>query len=367
MRNRNIDFIRGLSILLIVIYHVYAIEVIYGYAPKIQIPILYEILMFGGEIGVTTFFIISGYGIYCSIAKNFKNYEKVNYFIFIKKRLIRIGPQYYLSLAFVLFITEGAMYLSRDGLKSILTHYLFIHNFWTDTHGALNGALWTMGVIVQFYLIAILLFKVVKKNGYIALILACIITIFTKYLFFHIIGVEQKFVYGRQLITAIDNFVWGMVIAKFHQKHAEQKSEFNKVEGFILSLSVVLFCVFLIKSKQWGVYSDSIIGYIWHSVLDCLLSIMIMLFSRIEINFKRNVWKPFMIISKNEYGIYVWHFLIVNVLLAKSSIFNHIASVSFLLLSLVITLITVLVGVISTKLIDESVFIEQLLRGASNN
>lgn len=360
MRNRNIDFIRGISILLIVVYHVYAISAIYGYAPKVQVPVLFEILMFGGEIGVTLFFILSGYGIYCSLDKDQVQNGRIKCVQFWKKRLARIAPQYYISIGVVLFLTEGASNLSREGIKGILSHCFFIHNFWPDTHGALNGALWTMGVIVQFYLVAVLLYKGIKKNSLICLILSYAITIFTKYLFFHVFGFEQQFVYGRQLITALDNFVLGMVLAKCERSIQSRKK--SKVLNWILLFGcLAVFIAFLFVSKHLGVYSDTMIGYTWHSILATILSGIVWTYSRLEINYEFWLLKPFMIISRNEYGIYVWHFLIVNVLLAKSSLVNRIASMSFLLLSILITAITILVGITATKLIDESPFIKRML------
>ena len=62
-RITNIDKLRGAACLLIVLFHIYALT---GLVP-INIPYIENIIKAGGEIGVTTFFLLSGYGIYYSI------------------------------------------------------------------------------------------------------------------------------------------------------------------------------------------------------------------------------------------------------------------------------------------------------------
>lgn len=353
MRNRSIDFVRGISIILIIIYHVYAISAQFGYGPHVRIPILSEILMFGGEIGVTLFFIMSGYGIYFSLDKEYERTGTINIRQYMKKRWIRIAPQYYISLAVVLFLTEGAVYLSRSGAKSIFTHCLFIHNFWPDTHGSISGVLWTMGIIVQFYVVSIFLYKGMKKAPVISILCAIFITVAAKYIIFHVIGTEQYFIYGRQLITTLDNFMWGMFLAGCDRRQwCMQKKRILPVTMFIIMLGI--FSVYVLYSAKRSIYADSMTGYVWHSVLAVLLTGIIFWLSRIRICFESKLCSPFMVISKNEYGIYIWHLLIINAVLSKSSFVNWLASKSFLLECVWFLIVTVIAGWIATKLIDDS-------------
>lgn len=358
MRNRCIDFVRGASIILIILYHVYAISALYGYGPKIRVPIVSDILTFGGEIGVTLFFIMSGYGIYFSLDKEYERTGTINIKQYFKKRFFRIAPQYYISLAVVLFLTEGAVYLSRNGIKSVLTHCMFVHNFWPDTHGSISGVLWTMGVIVQFYLISILLYKGMKKAPLISIVLSILLTITAKFIIFHVIGTDQYFVYGRQLITALDNFMWGMLLAELDRsKFLMRTNRILPIIMFVLMLG--LFSAYILYSSKIIVYGDSIMSYLWHSILALLLAGEIFWLSRAGINFERRIFRPFMLVSKNEYGIYIWHLLIINALLSKSSMINWIASKSFLILCLVFVLITVATGFVATKIIDQQLLEEK--------
>jgi peptidoglycan/LPS O-acetylase OafA/YrhL len=58
-RNKNIDIIRAFAILMVLIYHIYAIT---GIATKNNI--IDTFLIYGGVVGVCIFFILSGFGIY---------------------------------------------------------------------------------------------------------------------------------------------------------------------------------------------------------------------------------------------------------------------------------------------------------------
>ena len=63
-RNRGIDIVRAGAILAVIVYHFY---VLIGENRYVQYPVVHRLLSMGGEIGVTLFFIISGYGIFLSI------------------------------------------------------------------------------------------------------------------------------------------------------------------------------------------------------------------------------------------------------------------------------------------------------------
>lgn len=80
MYNRDIDCFRTCALLLVMIYYVW---VRFG-SVAINNTVLMTIVMLGGEIGVTAFFILSRYGIYIAIDKAKKGNE-YNFWEFIKK------------------------------------------------------------------------------------------------------------------------------------------------------------------------------------------------------------------------------------------------------------------------------------------
>ena len=88
-RNRNIDIVRSIALLWVIIYHIWILT---GGA-RITNPVLDDFVRFGGEIGVTIFFVLSGYGIFLSLDHRNQT-GQIRFLPFMKKRLIRIVPEY---------------------------------------------------------------------------------------------------------------------------------------------------------------------------------------------------------------------------------------------------------------------------------
>ena len=64
--NKNIDLLRALALLQILFYHAWVVSGTPNFLPAIFTPPL----QLSGEIGVTVFFALSGFGIYCSITSD---------------------------------------------------------------------------------------------------------------------------------------------------------------------------------------------------------------------------------------------------------------------------------------------------------
>lgn len=359
-RNRGIDVIRVVAIMSVLVYHFY---VLVGGERYLKYPVVHNLISAGGEIGVTLFFIISGYGIYLSIDRQIE----MNSFTFAKymqKRCIRILPQYYLSLLIIIFIGTQGSVISREGMFHIFTHALLIHNFFPSTCGSISTVLWTMGVIFQFYFVAVILHRITKKRPILTLLGTIIFTIVCKVFVFHIVlrnmnaDSSYYFIYGRQLFTAIDNFVIGMFIACYKNYVAISKKE--KAIVFILLLGAgMMWCV-----MPQAVYrhSDNFIGYIWCTVLAIILGGLTWLLGSLNYNEKSILIKGVMFISKYQYGIYLWHFVCASNMLQSSSLINGIANHSFFMLTIVLSIICIVVGYISTITLDSPNYVELFKR-----
>ena len=151
-RNLNADIVRAVAILSVLIYHIYAITGVNLFHNEN----LNVFIMYGGEYGVAIFFILSGFAIYTSLKKNI---DKFKYFDYIKRRLKRILPQYYICFFILLFFTGNAALLNKDQLLNIFSHIFLFHDQFPSYAGAINGVFWTLGVIFQFYLILALKYQ----------------------------------------------------------------------------------------------------------------------------------------------------------------------------------------------------------------
>lgn len=358
MRNKNVDIFRACALLTVVIYHCWVLT---GSRPFV-LSWITNFVALGGESGVTAFFVLSGFGIFHSLDRMAAQ-GGINYPAYLKKRFIRIAPQYYLSLLVVLFIADS-QYFSDYGIKSIITHLFFIHNLFPDCAGMINGALWTMGVIVQFYVIAPILYKMFRKFGGWALLLSISFTVACKYFLFAVVlpdlgksGSLEFFVGRNQLPSVIDNFCIGMYVAWFikYKKH-----KVSCKPAIITILSVVMLILLSNMGIKYGVNTNNWSGYIWHSIAALVIGGIIYGVSYMK-TFE-NVWlyKKFIQLAEYEYGIYVWHLLIFY------NLINHSPWVQVCLnqehikwLYIPFTALAIFVGVIFTNLVDRKIIIEK--------
>jgi len=102
-RFENIEYCKAAALLLVLLYHYWVLS---G-SPEIHILGLRMLVFLGGEIGVTMFFVLSGFGIFC-LLKN----KEVSWFPFVKSRYKKIAPLYYFSIILIISITPGGRQLS---------------------------------------------------------------------------------------------------------------------------------------------------------------------------------------------------------------------------------------------------------------
>ncbi len=356
VRNRNMDIFRSIALLTVMVYHFWVVTGSFSFLPS---PVT-TLISLGGEIGVTAFFALSGFGIFCSLKKEESEKQKFSISNYVKRRAIRIIPLYYISILFTLLLIN-AQSLSVDGVKDILAHIFFIHNIFPQYHGSINGVLWTMGVIVQFYIIAPLLYRAFRAKGYLTEIICIITTCFLKGITYHYflptLGLENySFIYGRQLFTALDNFSTGMFVAwLLYERRMKIKNGIKKCIFFLLTL----FLLFLLCKSgiRLGIHTNNISGYIWHSLLAGIIGVLMFIFSQLNLEKANYIVKMFLWISKYEYGIYIWHLLIFNNLIATSSLVKNAVENSAQVLLLIPFLTSaIFCGFLFTKMTDKFCF-----------
>ncbi len=310
-----IDICRTMALFLVLLYHSWVLTGSMAFFSSA----VTLVVSLGGEIGVTAFFLLSGYGICFSIDSNKEKFKFKQFFL---KRAERVVPQYYLSIIVALLFCDSAVYLSASGAKSIITHLLFIHNWFPECSGAINGALWTMGVIVQFYFVAYFLYRGIRRWGSMFAIGSIVFTIAMKAGMYAVIlpqfggAGSLEFFSGRQLLTGLDNFVIGMYVAWLVKNRKINMSQKFAYIGVICG--IVLIYIICFFGMRTGIHTNNFSGYTWHSSLAIGIGIVLFFASYIHCNRDNVIVKALLWISKYEYGIYIWHLLMINNLLGKS-------------------------------------------------
>ncbi|MFI2903129.1 acyltransferase family protein [Klebsiella aerogenes] len=152
----NIQLLRGMAALLVVMYHIPALVEKYGLGT-------YNPLSIGrwGAFGVDVFFVISGY-----IMAKVSSGKSKSPFVFITKRFERIYPLYFIltvSLVLIQFLYPSIFKEAIYGLGQNVTSLLFISRFFDYEYPTLYVG-WTLEFEMFFYVIFFLTLFVKKEN-----------------------------------------------------------------------------------------------------------------------------------------------------------------------------------------------------------
>lgn len=177
---RPIEGLRGVAVLWVVIFHYVAIR-----SQQFQDPVVAfidnsrpaQIIVRNGFLGVDLFFLITGFllilpwlrhaaeGRAAPSARNF-----------YRRRIYRIVPAYYLQLVFLFFVAAPLLnpdlWRTARGfvLGNLVLHGLFLQQLtpYASASLSINGALWTLSLEMQYYLLLPLIAVWFVRAPYIA-------------------------------------------------------------------------------------------------------------------------------------------------------------------------------------------------------
>lgn len=290
---------------------------------------------------------ISGFGIYSLFDKMEKNNEKISFIKFIKKRLKNTLIPYYICIVIILLFTPGIAFFNTTGIKYVFESIFMIQNF--DIHNSINGVTWTLATLTQLYIISIPLYKIIKKygiKGY--LFLLAVVIIIKKILFSLIFMNNLEPIYYtvasiRLPFTTFDLFAIGMLSSKFIL--SDRAKKINKVYMLLIPILLILyhFGFYLFAKYVGNIYQNRFISCCWQSLIGIYISVIIYFVSKIEIKWQSFIGKFIQYIACNEYGIYLWHMILLGNLLNFSVPFNnlkyHYPLIALVLAFIIITII----------------------------
>ena len=313
-----------------------------------------------GVMGVSFFFVLSGFLITYLLLeeKNQKGLISIKHFYF--RRILRIWPLYFLILILGFFILPNFSYVPFFSEKFNLNYYgnllfylLILPNFALSFYHSvpLIGQTWSIGVEEQFYLIWPIFFHF-KKIKFNFLIVLFFIWVFLKglVLFSYFIIDNGSFLILKKVFSMLkfENMIIGAIgaLVVFNSKEKILAFIFNP---FIFTIS--LFAPFLLLF-----FLETFMGDIIH-ILHSLFFIIIIL--NVSINpksFLKLENKMFNFLGSISYGIYMYHMIVIYLLIKLLSFHFDFSFKLFyenILLHLLSLVITVLISNFSYKFFEK--------------
>ena len=169
-----LDGARALFVLIVASFHIWQQSWLTPVLQGKTWSFSFDPLLRSGYMWVDAMLMLSGFLLYLPYAAAAEDGKPAPRILpFYKKRLLRIVPSYYLCvLVMLLFVALPKGSYQVDGVfnwwymgRDLLAHATFAHTLFqfSYTGSPLNGALWTLGVEMQFYLIFPFLARAFKR------------------------------------------------------------------------------------------------------------------------------------------------------------------------------------------------------------
>jgi peptidoglycan/LPS O-acetylase OafA/YrhL len=280
--------IRGLLALSVVVWHSGMLNA--NTTALINIP---------GRTAVWMFFGISGYVISYGFYTKRYLFTKKDLKAFYLNRFLRIYPLFFL-LSLIALLTEyfinGKIAMQFSDIFSQLFMLQFNHDY------TLNNVFWTLGIEVQFYIIAPLLvaFIVERFQGK-WLLLAAIYFLFVCYVPFAFYFFGQSFD-GRNLPANLSHFFAGMLACKLVLENKPVK--INRTILVVLLLGIIAVTNYFYAHNIKFYWSIGSVG------IDMAIVISILLhhgLSSKTYSGKNYTVRVFTFLGLISYGVYAWH------------------------------------------------------------
>lgn len=299
----ELDGLRGISILLVVLYHC-------GFS-----------FFQGGFIGVDVFFVISGFLITAILIKEGAQTSSLRLGRFYIRRILRLFPAILLAL-FVFNVYQYFMVDTQEfretGMESL--YALFYFTNWIRAFDLapsfLLGHTWSLSIEEQFYLLwpPLILLSLKLKNWRSKLLFLTItliaLSIFLRIYLLYTGAPAERIYNGTD--TRMDGLLSGAVLALLHDRNAFAflKKKFPAMVLMILSCLGILVLVLISFVTHW----KDPMYYMYYAVLVNFFSLVIILqILQSSKNFFHRFlsFKPLVFTGKISYGLYLWHYLIL--------------------------------------------------------
>lgn len=278
MRNKSIDFLRGVAVILVLFRHHW-----------VGIDAIQHV----GWVGVDLFFVLSGFLVSGLLFAERAKFGDVHRGRFLIRRAFKIYPLFYLSLLITFALGLGPHLGLRNDLMVWVSEVFFLQNYFY----AIWGHHWSLAVEEHFYFLIALLFPfIVKHIRFAPLVFAACLAM---RIFHNINDPSGGF---AETHLRLDSLFMGVCVAYAH--HHGHLERFHRKYRKYLVAACFIPLLFVFDDPR----SDAFTKTIGFALLYISFASLLILY----LHEKLPVWDPVARIGVYSYGIYLFHLYIVR-------------------------------------------------------
>ncbi len=313
----RIDVIAGIRVLaigLIAWFHIWQQSWLSPYLRIGNIRLNFMPLPRAGYLWVDMFILLSAFQLFLPHARQMvSGTDTISTKEFYIRRAKRILPSYVLSVLICLYfaVFSGNYASMNHMLKDLITHLTFTHTFFADTYlfTQLNVVLWTVAILVQFYLIFPFIAKAFKKYSTLTFVLLC--TAGITYRIFFVNGALDPALFLNQLPAFLDVFAIGMFGA-YAFVLLNEKVKYQRLSPVFTILSVASFCLIFYAMKLLSQVADHTDLQHWQGINRTWVALAFLLFvisTAYSMKWYRFIFsnKIAVFLSTIAFNFYIWH------------------------------------------------------------
>lgn len=220
------DGLRTAAVLIVAWFHIWQQSWLYPGFSVLGREINLDPLVRSGYMWVDMMILISGFCLYLPWARmRYEGGTPGAPLDFYARRLIRIHPSYLLTIAimFAVAMATNAYQTAQHRTLDLVSHLTYTHTFFYNAYYASNlgGALWTLAIEMQFYL----LFPLIARAFYRMPATTFAVMTGAALAFRGWVGanVQDVSMYFNQLPAYLDTFALGMLAAGVHAGLAQRR------------------------------------------------------------------------------------------------------------------------------------------------